>query len=355
MAFHRLTVPSYFGGLPGGYDYINNETSGTPASADGAKVGGPNAGTYFVAFGEDARSLHANRPIAALAENCDALDDLLRRDLATTAQTADATVAGVVKTSITVTGPGIFLGPTGTPNTPAGIATIFQLLDSNDREIVDDVTDAECVITAISGGVVGSNGFSAGDVVLTISPGIPVGVVYRVVYGTRTTLAALPIDALTNIRIRGAQEVSADLLSVGGSELVGANLHAVSFSGAPYALTAGTVFSQITSLLANDNAPYAVRTITTSQLLDSGTSPDATVFLEPGAAINFTLPVASTCKGRKIKFISMKGMVTTTNSVTLVPNGAAKINNVAASYVLDAPYGRWTLDCDGTDWCTTNE
>ena len=66
MPFHRLGVPSYFGGLPGGYDYINNAISGTPANADGAKSGGPNAGTYFVAFGEDATSSDFNRANKAL-------------------------------------------------------------------------------------------------------------------------------------------------------------------------------------------------------------------------------------------------------------------------------------------------
>jgi hypothetical protein len=82
MSFHRLTVPSYFGGLPGGYDYINNALVGTPAVADGQKSGGPNDGTYFIAFGEDVTEADANRPNLALAENCDFLDDVARRDLA---------------------------------------------------------------------------------------------------------------------------------------------------------------------------------------------------------------------------------------------------------------------------------
>ena len=44
MGFHRLTVPSYYGGLPGGYDYINNAVSGTPANANGVLPSGPNTG-----------------------------------------------------------------------------------------------------------------------------------------------------------------------------------------------------------------------------------------------------------------------------------------------------------------------
>jgi hypothetical protein len=78
MGFHRLTVPTYFGGLPGSYDYINNAVAGTPAPADGAKGVGVNAGTYFIAFGEDATSSNSNRANAALAENCDIVDDTLR-------------------------------------------------------------------------------------------------------------------------------------------------------------------------------------------------------------------------------------------------------------------------------------
>ena len=60
--FHRLAVPTYFGGLPAGYDYVNNATSGTPAYANGALTGGTNVGSYFVGFDDDATSANANRP-----------------------------------------------------------------------------------------------------------------------------------------------------------------------------------------------------------------------------------------------------------------------------------------------------
>lgn len=62
MGFHRLTTPSYFGGLPAGYDRINTPSdpsvggTGVPALTSAKKSGGPNDGTYFVAFGEDGRS-----------------------------------------------------------------------------------------------------------------------------------------------------------------------------------------------------------------------------------------------------------------------------------------------------------
>src|ERR1700735_944084 len=120
MPFHRLTVPSYFGGLPAGYDYANNAVSGTPANADGAKVGGPNAGTYFIGFGEDATSADANRPAQALAPNTDFLDDLTRRDRALPVRSSDGT--GAPTSSLTLVGPGIFMGLVG-----AGLVDLFRV------------------------------------------------------------------------------------------------------------------------------------------------------------------------------------------------------------------------------------
>jgi len=219
MAFHRLSVPSYYGGLPGGYDYINNALVGTPAAAGSQKSGGPNDGTYFVAFGDDATSNNANRPALALAENCDLLDDLMRRDLAIPTRTGDV-LAGAPVPSIVITGPDVFLGAPGTPNTTAGINTFLQLTDSNDNEIVDATGTAECKITAVAGGVPGA-GFTAGNLTLTISPAIPTGKTYRVYYATRGNLATIPVEALSIIKIRGAEEVPAELLTSGGASLIG--------------------------------------------------------------------------------------------------------------------------------------
>lgn len=228
MAFHRLVVPTYFGGLPGGYDYINNPPlNGDPGAAsftDGKKSSGPNQGTYFVAFGEDATSTFTNRGMAALAENTDILDNLMRRDIAVTARTADVT-AGAPVSSLVIAGQ-IFVGEFGVANTQATRDLLVSVLDNNDNEII---TTAGTIVKALlihdgaSNNVVGTqtSGFYTSPTVSLNVP-IPTGVTYRVYYGERTNLATLPKDAFTNIKIRGAQEVSGEV------ERVLRDLHAIS-------------------------------------------------------------------------------------------------------------------------------
>ena len=200
MAFHRLTVPSYFGGLPGGYDYINNATSGTPAFADGAEAGGVNVGTYFVGFDDDATSSNANRPAKALSQNTDFLDDLMHRDIALPVRTSDG--VGAPTAGITITGPGIFMGLVG-----AVLTDLFHITDTNDEDI--DVGGAKIVVTSAvdSGSVPVGGGFSAGNVALTFNISIPLAQGYRVYYAQRTNLATFPADGLTSTRIRNLTEV----------------------------------------------------------------------------------------------------------------------------------------------------
>ena len=208
--FHRLTVPTYFGGLPAGFDYINNAISGTPANADGQKSAGPNVGTYFIAFGEDATSSDANRPNVALATNTDYLDNLLHQDIAINTRTGDTTPGSPVA-SITITGPNIFLGVlTDT------LQDVFHITDTNDEDI--EVSGTQVLVASITGGTLGG-GFSTGNVTLTLNISIPTGQAYRVWYGTRSNLATLPADAFTTLRIRSAIQVSAAV------EIVLAALH----------------------------------------------------------------------------------------------------------------------------------
>jgi hypothetical protein len=126
MPFHRLTDPAYFGGLPGTHDFINN-FGGTPSPADGAKVGGTYAGTYFIAFGEAATTSNSNRANKALAENTDFLDDIVHRDLAV------PTIKSVVLSSPTdefVLPGDIFVGLPGTSDDAYNRANLVVVYSS---------------------------------------------------------------------------------------------------------------------------------------------------------------------------------------------------------------------------------
>jgi hypothetical protein len=205
--FHRLAIPSYFGGLPGGYDYINNAVSGTPAFADGQKGGGPNVGSYFIAFGEDATSADANRPALALAQNTDFLDDLMHRDLALPVR-LDGTAVGPVP-SILITGPGVFMGGIGDT-----LEDLFHLTDQNGDDIVVGGTKVVVTSAVDSGLVVVGGGFSLGNVTVTFNLSIPDTTLYSLYYGERTNLATLPADFLTTMRIRSTIAVDAQVEEV---------------------------------------------------------------------------------------------------------------------------------------------
>lgn len=388
MTFHRFAVPSYTGGLPGGYDYINNATSGTPAVYDGPRAdGGPNNGTYFVGFGEDGRGRHVNRGLKALAENTDHLDDLLRRDLAIPViRPDDTTVAPVA--SVILTGPGIFLGASGTPNTAAGINTFIEILDSEDKEIID-ANGNRCMAVSLTGGTVGVGAFSAGNVTLTVNPPIPTGVTFRVYYGIHGNLATLPVDALTSIKIRSAQEVSALLEGDGGANLIGyaggpawadgltnprttvelqldkivsdlssttlANsgtyhIGAVSIPGTYVSLIGGTLFSQLSTIATYLNRQYTTRTILGDDALQLS---DSVVVLDTatnGVPYNLFLPDPALCTGQKFFLAAKDGLDIVTNYVLLLPFSGEKINGLADGYLLNAPGGRWMVVSDGTDW-----
>jgi hypothetical protein len=218
--FHRLTVPTYFGGLPVGADYLNTPSdpsvggTGVPATADGKKSGGPNDGTYFHAFGEDALSSLLNRGVKAVGENTDTIDDYLHRDIAVPVRTVTATAATAVS-SITITGQ-IFVGALSTVNTEVNRDSLFSVLDGSGNEILAEVGTGVVKVGLVHDGL-GNNvlgtvasGFRSG-VALSLTAPIPEGTIYYVVYGERGNLAALPVDALTSIKVRASQEVSAEV------------------------------------------------------------------------------------------------------------------------------------------------
>lgn len=228
MPFHRLVTPTYFGGLPVGYDYINdpvaNGDAGVAAFADAKKTTGPNEGTYFIAFQEDATSNFANRGLQALAENTDFIDNILRKDLALTARTADV-LAGAPVSQIVLAGQ-TFVGEFGVANNQDQRDRLISVLDSSDNEIIDAAgvrVLALLIHDGASNNVVGTQAtgfFNTPTVNLNVA--IPTGTTYRVYYGERGSLANLPKNAFTEIKIRGAQEVEAEV------ERVFRDLHATS-------------------------------------------------------------------------------------------------------------------------------
>lgn len=224
--FHRLVAPTYAGGLPVGYDYINdpvaNGDSGVPAFVGVKKVGGPNDGTWLVAFGEDGTSENANRGLAALAENTDYIDDILHKDLALTVRTNNATASGTVA-SVVITGE-VYVGAFGTTNNQEQRNRLISVLDANDNEIIDAAgatVQASLIHDGSNNNVLGTtaSGFYTNPTI-SFSPAIPDTTVYRVYYGERSNLTDLPVDAFTDVRIRGAQEVD------GGVEKQLRDLHA---------------------------------------------------------------------------------------------------------------------------------
>lgn len=194
MGFHRLTVPTYYGGLPGSYDYINNAISGTPAPADGAKGSGVNAGTYFIAFGEDATSSNSNRANSALAENCDILDDYFRTS-SIVMRYVDV-VATAAQVDFALTGD-IYVG--GASESPAVVndqQTRNSLVHFVDSTTEDDLVIGGVTVTSsiIHDGslvnVVGvpADGFQT-DPTVRSAVALPVGTTVRLYYFERRSLA----------------------------------------------------------------------------------------------------------------------------------------------------------------------
>jgi len=201
MPFKRYVDPSYmllsgeaFPGTISGQAYARlNVTSGGTgtgdgsAPVDGAKSGGPNAGTYLVAFGEDALSSHANRANRVLAENCDFLDDLLHLPLPYV--TFDA-VAGSVS-SHALTGIQTYVGPNGMANNQTNRDKLFKITDDQDREVEVGGTPVtvSLVHDGASSNVIGTeaDGFYSGPTV-NFSATLPSGS-YRLYYGAHSNFA----------------------------------------------------------------------------------------------------------------------------------------------------------------------
>lgn len=364
MSFRRLSVPAYYNGLPAGYGYINNALTGTPADYDVARASGPNAGTFFVGFGEDGRGRAVNRGLKQLSENTDVLDNLVRRDFGAP-KVLLATAAGAVS-SINLTGP-LWAGAGGTPNTVEGIRTFVALVDVNDNEILSGT--AECQVTAITGATPG-DGWT-GNITLTVSPPIPDTVVYKVFFYQRSAVALVDEDTWSrarryNVYSGGAawadgttnpvttvtgqlSKILRELAGNTGSAKIGTPAHAAAFTGSSYALAGADISAQLAELL--DLVSRRSRSIAGAVTLDDGGFFDSTILMT-ASGYNIQLPDPSTRKGRTYWLLDATGALSNASAVTLVRFGTENVNNLAGDYPLDTTYGRWMLHCDGANWHT---
>lgn len=101
--------------------------------------------------------------------------------------------------------------------------------------------------------------------------------------------------------------------------------------------SAGTIKLQITS-----------QSISTNTALTDSLA-DLILYISTAAARTITLPNPANNTNRRIIFKDVTGTMET-NNVTIARFGSEKIENLAASKVIAANYGAYTLISDGTDW-----
>lgn len=148
MPFFRFTTPTY--GLQGGsfpgtidgdaYSLINVTSGGVGAGGSApvdsaASGGGPNAGTFFVEFGEDAEAQNVNRGLKVLAQNSDILDDIVKTSLPLlVTEELTGSVGALGYTDIVITGD-VWVGKTG--QLAPDISDIIWLTDSSGDRLLN--------------------------------------------------------------------------------------------------------------------------------------------------------------------------------------------------------------------------
>lgn len=201
MPFHRLVTPTYFGGLPGTHDEINNATSGTPAPASAQQVGGTWNGTYFEVPGESATAANVNRSNRALAENTDFLDDIVQTSRPIPAFEG-FTAGGGGDTQIQLTGDA-FVGRSGVAVTQEVRDGLIQVVDALTLQPITQTTGVPIFVNDIrdstdTGNVIGTEatGYHTQPIAV-FSSTIPAATSYRLLYLGRGSVAGEsdPADA----------------------------------------------------------------------------------------------------------------------------------------------------------------
>lgn len=228
--FLRFTHPSWLFAAsipPGGsvmqpdgkpYAYINVTDGGMgfggSAPVDVAKVGGPNAGTFFWSFGEDATSRDGNRGYRALALNTDYHDDLFHNSFAVPTYLEFLAVPGPT-TSITILA-GALPFVSEDPLTP--LTDLFMVTDFSGNELfIPPATTVQ--VASITGASVG-DGFPTGDITLNLNatiPGAGPWSSFRLHYRKHKYLSTAKPDPIGRRQVGAGEQVVQQLFRLNGN------------------------------------------------------------------------------------------------------------------------------------------
>lgn len=145
-------------------------------------------------------------------------------------------------------------------------------------------------------------------------------------------------------------EVVSDLADTTGSNKIGGAAYAP--ANGIFNLAAGSVQAQLRALADKWDRPdyLPVGSVITGNLVIAANDGKAQIRVNTaGGALSITLPPAASAVGRRLYINDVTGSFGTFNC-TIVRNASEKIQGLAASRVLSAPWGSYTLWCDGTDW-----
>lgn len=222
-----MTLPFPHGTTSGDIGHnANIDLTDTPGSTGGR----------FIGFGEEGISSIANRAHWALSANIDHCHDALESDLAVRAGDA-FTVGGGGQSSRQITGD-VFVGdsgyPTGTPALiQAGMNLLFSVLDENYDELTDPTNGEQVFVKEVRDSTDVSDVYRTDFEVdpyvhfATASTDpytIPAAQEVIILHGIKSSLEALPVDALTKFTVQSAEEVQAGTLLQDGSRPMTGNL-----------------------------------------------------------------------------------------------------------------------------------
>jgi hypothetical protein len=163
-----------------------------------------------------------------------------------------------------------------------------------------------------------------------------------------STIAAVNLEAVVDEIV---QNLARTNTGNSGAGRIGAQTQAASFTGAPFSLSPGQIQAQIASLLGFINGLFRARTLTAAAAVDDAGYRDGTIFLDPSANFNVSLPDPTAHKGRRIWFVDISGFMSSpTRSTTIARYSGTNINGSAADYTLGADFGQWCAVSDGVGW-----